>query len=133
MPFLRKSIFSNVPPTIIFYTKGHKGLHFFFFLHIIFSVKKPSTKFLNHLTWCHNSLLPVVIRQSLNASHFKIVDEAINWIGYWGRHLKTSQYHEIKPYQKVKTFYLCYLLFFYRLIIFPVHFILEEKIVSGNI
>ncbi|KAI1721209.1 tubulin-tyrosine ligase family domain-containing protein [Ditylenchus destructor] len=90
-PFLRRSNFSNVPPTINFYTKGHK-------------VKKPTSKFTSRLTWCHNSLLPLVIRQSLAASHFKIVDESKTWFGYWGRHLKSAQYKQIKPYQKVNHF-----------------------------
>ncbi|KAH7698852.1 tubulin-tyrosine ligase [Aphelenchoides avenae] len=44
------------------------------------------------------------MRQSLHASHFKIVDESKRWIGYWGRHLKTAQYRLIKPYQKVNHF-----------------------------
>uniref|UniRef100_A0A915EUA9 Thioredoxin domain-containing protein n=1 Tax=Ditylenchus dipsaci TaxID=166011 RepID=A0A915EUA9_9BILA len=90
-PFLRRSIFSNVPPTISFYTKGNK-------------VKKPVSKFTSRLTWCHNSLLPLVIRQSLAASHFKVVDESKTWFGYWGRHLKSAQYKKIKPYQKVNHF-----------------------------
>uniref|UniRef100_A0A914DT35 Tubulin polyglutamylase TTLL4 n=1 Tax=Acrobeloides nanus TaxID=290746 RepID=A0A914DT35_9BILA len=90
-PFLRLSKFSNVPPTICFYTKGCK-------------VRKPPQKWNSRLNWCHNSLLPIVMRHSLAASHFKIVDESATWLGYWGRHLKSSQYRKIQPFQKVNHF-----------------------------
>ncbi|VDK71121.1 unnamed protein product [Litomosoides sigmodontis] len=90
-PFLRPSLFSNVPPTIRFYEKESK-------------VTKPSKAIRSTLMWCKNSLLPIVMRQSLVASHFTIVDESNFWIGYWGRHLKSAQYRTIKPYQKVNHF-----------------------------
>ncbi|CAD6185802.1 unnamed protein product [Caenorhabditis auriculariae] len=90
-PFLRGSLFTGVPPTIRFYTKGTK-------------VTKPTRKITSRLTWCHNSLLPIVMRQTLAASHFTVVDETLFHIGYWGRHLKSSQYKTLKPYQKVNHF-----------------------------
>lgn len=90
-PFLRSSLFSNIPPTVRFYTKGTK-------------VSKPNRKLCGKLTWCYNSLLPIVMRNSLAASHFKIVDESLEWVGYWGRHLKSAQYKSIKPFQKVNHF-----------------------------
>ncbi|VDK72366.1 unnamed protein product [Onchocerca ochengi] len=90
-PFLRPSLFSNVPPTILFYSKESK-------------VAKPSKAIRSKLMWCKNSLLPIVMRQSLTTSHFTIVDESKFWIGYWGRHLKSVQYRTIKPYQKINHF-----------------------------
>jgi tubulin polyglutamylase TTLL4 len=66
-----------------------------------FTVKKPPLKFITQLSWCNNSLLALVVRHSLMASHFKLVDETRTWIGYWGRHLKSAQYRTLKPYQKV--------------------------------
>ncbi|GMT19416.1 hypothetical protein PFISCL1PPCAC_10713 [Pristionchus fissidentatus] len=90
-PFLRSSQFSNVPPTVRFYTKGTK-------------VSKPNRKICSRLSWCHNSLLPIVMRHSLAASHFKVVDETHQWIGYWGRHLKSADYRGIKPHQKVNHY-----------------------------
>ncbi|KAK6743382.1 hypothetical protein RB195_010562 [Necator americanus] len=86
-PFLRASLFTGIPPTIRFYTKGTK-------------VSKPNKKITSRLTWCHNSLLPIVMRHCLAASHFTIVDESLFYIGYWGRHLKSSQYRALKPHQK---------------------------------
>ncbi|KAL3116117.1 hypothetical protein niasHT_007417 [Heterodera trifolii] len=91
LPFLRISTFDNVPPTILFYTKGAK-------------VKKPPPHFASQLTWCNNSLLALVVRHSLAASHFKLVDESKKWIGYWGKHLKSPQYRTLKPFQKVNHF-----------------------------
>lgn len=62
---------------------------------------KPSRHIRSRLLWCHNSLLPVVIRQCLSTSYFTIVDETNRWIGYWGRHLRSTQYRSVLPYQKV--------------------------------
>ncbi|KAJ1349578.1 hypothetical protein KIN20_005169 [Parelaphostrongylus tenuis] len=90
-PFLRASLFTGIPPTIRFYTKGTK-------------VSKPNKKIACRLTWCHNSLLPIVMRHSLSASHFTVVDESSFFIGYWGRHLKSTQYQSFKPYQKVNHY-----------------------------
>ncbi|VDM45226.1 unnamed protein product [Toxocara canis] len=90
-PFLRSSLFSNVPPTVQFYIKGCK-------------VTKPNKNICARLTWCHNSLLPIVMRQCLSRSHFTVVDESAMWIGYWGRHLKSNQYRTIQPFQKVNHF-----------------------------
>lgn len=67
----------------------------------VIAVTKPSKVIRSTLTWCKNSLLPIVMRQSLAASHFTVVDESTFWVGYWGRHLKSAQYRTIKPYQKV--------------------------------
>ncbi|CAK5101354.1 unnamed protein product [Meloidogyne enterolobii] len=89
-PFLRASLFDNVPPTILFYVKGTK-------------VKKPHN-YTQQLTWCNNSLLALVVRHSLLASHFKLVEEDQFWFGYWGRHLKSAQYQTLKPCQKVNHF-----------------------------
>ncbi|PIC38692.1 hypothetical protein B9Z55_010615 [Caenorhabditis nigoni] len=91
LPFLKSSQFTDVPPTIRFYTKGTK-------------VTKPARKIQSRLTWCHNSLLPIVMRQTLSASHFTIVDESLFHIGYWGRHLKSAQYKALQPHQKVNHF-----------------------------
>uniref|UniRef100_A0A183CKX1 Thioredoxin domain-containing protein n=1 Tax=Globodera pallida TaxID=36090 RepID=A0A183CKX1_GLOPA len=67
-------------------------------------VKKPPPHFASQLTWCNNSLLALVVRQSLAASHFKLVDESRQWVGYWGKHLKSMQYQTLKPFQKVNHF-----------------------------
>lgn len=90
-PFLKSSQFTDVPPTIRFYTKGTK-------------VTKPARKIQARLTWCHNSLLPIVMRQTLAASHFTVVDESLFYVGYWGRHLKSAQYRALQPHQKVNHF-----------------------------
>lgn len=136
-PFLRLSKFSNVSPTICFYTKGTKGNFTVFMIKNIkkfILVRKPPNKWISKLNWCHNSLLPLVMRHSLAASHFKIVDETSKWIGYWGRHLKSSQYRKIKPFQKVfKKFYFFKKIAFFRLTIIRVLFIWVAKIDFGSI
>lgn len=44
-------------------------------------VRKPPQRWMSQLTWCQNSLLPIVMRHSLAASHFKVVDESSTWLG----------------------------------------------------
>uniref|UniRef100_A0A0N5BM99 Tubulin polyglutamylase TTLL4 n=1 Tax=Strongyloides papillosus TaxID=174720 RepID=A0A0N5BM99_STREA len=90
-PLLQESLFENVPPLICFYSKGNK-------------VVKPSKKISNHLYWCQNALLPIVMKKTLASSHFKIVPEEDNWIGYWGRHWKSPKYKTLKPFQKMNHF-----------------------------
>lgn len=58
------------------------------------------------LRWCRNGLLPKVIRRLLINNHFSIVDEQSMWLGYWGRHLKSTCYKYFAPYQKVLSNYL---------------------------
>ncbi|PAV63501.1 hypothetical protein WR25_07675 [Diploscapter pachys] len=90
-PFLHASLFTGVPSTIKFYTKGTK-------------VTKPNKKISSRLTWCYNSLLPIVMRHSLAVSHFTVVDESLFYVGYCGRHLKSAQYKSLHPYQKVNHY-----------------------------
>ncbi|VDM70620.1 unnamed protein product [Strongylus vulgaris] len=44
------------------------------------------------------------MRHCLAASHFTVVDESLFYVGYWGRHLKSSQYRSLKPHQKVNHY-----------------------------
>ncbi|CEF63871.1 Tubulin polyglutamylase TTLL4 [Strongyloides ratti] len=90
-PLLQESLFENVPPFICFYSKGNK-------------VVKPCKKISNHLHWCQNALLPIVMKKTLALSHFKIVPEEEDWIGYWGRHWKSPKYKTLKPFQKMNHF-----------------------------
>uniref|UniRef100_A0A0K0E1P2 Tubulin--tyrosine ligase n=1 Tax=Strongyloides stercoralis TaxID=6248 RepID=A0A0K0E1P2_STRER len=90
-PLLQESLFENVPPLICFYTKGNK-------------VVKPGKKISNHLCWCQNALLPIVMKKTLAISHFKIVPEEGPWIGYWGRHWKSQKYKMLKAFQKMNHF-----------------------------
>uniref|UniRef100_A0AC35TM56 Tubulin--tyrosine ligase-like protein 9 n=1 Tax=Rhabditophanes sp. KR3021 TaxID=114890 RepID=A0AC35TM56_9BILA len=88
MPFLQKSLFENVPPMINFYAKGTK-------------VAKPTKRVTSTLKWCHNTLLPIVMKNCLAGSFFKVVDQEDEWLGYWGRHMKSNSYKSLHFYQKV--------------------------------
>lgn len=58
--FFRPSRFSNVPPTIRFVAPGEK-------------LEKPKRGIRKRLRWCHNSLIPRVMRKVLAVSFFEIV------------------------------------------------------------
>lgn len=74
------------------------------FLHIMtysHAVSKPDRRTRRLLCWCHNALLPKLIRKLLANSHFTICDESLYWLGYWGRHMSSKRYRTVFPYQRV--------------------------------
>uniref|UniRef100_A0AC35FBA4 ATP-grasp domain-containing protein n=1 Tax=Panagrolaimus sp. PS1159 TaxID=55785 RepID=A0AC35FBA4_9BILA len=91
--FLRQSVFEHMPPTIKFYGK-------------LLPVKKPSPAMKETLIWAHNPLLSNPMRHILRQSHFSIqpIESNNGWLGYWGRHWKTSDYHQMSINQKVNHY-----------------------------
>uniref|UniRef100_A0A914YTS5 Uncharacterized protein n=1 Tax=Panagrolaimus superbus TaxID=310955 RepID=A0A914YTS5_9BILA len=91
--FLRQSVFEHMPPTIKFYGK-------------LLPVKKPSPTMKDTLIWAHNPLLSNPMRHILRQSHFTIqpIENNDGWLGYWGRHWKTSDYLQMNINQKVNHY-----------------------------
>ncbi|CAJ0578725.1 unnamed protein product, partial [Mesorhabditis spiculigera] len=90
-PLFKKSLFPQMPPSIIFYTKGTK-------------VEEPPAEIKRRLKWSKDRLLPLVVRQTLATSHFKLVEKDDEWIGYWGGYFKSAQYRKFTNHQKVNHF-----------------------------
>jgi hypothetical protein len=112
-----------------------------------FPVETPDKQTRSLLYWCNNSLLPKVVRKCLAISHFKLNDGMIEnmtvshmfmfiekdfWIAFWGRHLRSSAYKYIQPYQKVYRRYANIVFHLYRWITFPDRIIWDAKIAYGT-
>lgn len=98
LSFFRPSPFPYIPPTVRFGVPKRD------------KIKRPRGSVQKMLRWCENSLIPRVVRKCILASHFHIVPESSLWMGYWGKHYRSSSYSQVQPYQKINhfpgTFYL---------------------------
>ncbi|KAJ8711641.1 hypothetical protein PYW08_008595 [Mythimna loreyi] len=100
---LRPSLFPRVPPYLKFI--GHEespGL----------KIPLPIQK---HLKWKLTTITPIVVKKTLTNSGFRLVksecdtsecpqEETIEWIGIWGKHMKSIMFRAIKDGQKMNHF-----------------------------
>lgn len=93
------------------------------------------------LKWKLSTITPIVVRKTVVNSGFRVIKEPKDWIGTWGKHMKSPLFTAILEHQKVRdilpfhftrrrvhTFFLLSL----RSIIFLVHFKSEERTVCGE-
>lgn len=91
------------------------------------------------LKWKLSTITPVVVRKTVVNSGFRVIKEPKDWVGTWGKHMKSPLFTSILEHQKVKLIpklnYLTWLMSFSpctRSIIFPVHFKSEGKTDCGE-
>lgn len=89
-PF-RRSLFPGVPPTLQFYCDGHQVLP------LPASIRRQ-------LRWKVTSITPLLIRQTVMRSGFRLTRDGPYWNGTWGKHIKCFTFAEIKSFQKVNHF-----------------------------
>lgn len=89
-PF-RRSLFPGVPPTLHFYTEGHQVLPL------------PAC-IRRQLRWKVTTITPLLIRQTVVRSGFRLTRDGPYWNGTWGKHIKCFTFAEIKGFQKVNHF-----------------------------
>ncbi|KAL1466082.1 hypothetical protein MTO96_026892 [Rhipicephalus appendiculatus] len=89
-PF-RRSLFPGVPPTLQFYSDGHQVLP------LPACIRKQ-------LRWKVTSITPLLIRQTVVRSGFRLTRDGPYWNGTWGKHIKCFTFAEIKGFQKVNHF-----------------------------
>lgn len=89
-PF-RRSLFPGVPPTLHFYTEGHQVLPL-----------PPCIR--RQLRWKVTTITPLLIRQTVVRSGFRLTRDGPYWNGTWGKHIKCFTFAEIKGFQKVNHF-----------------------------
>lgn len=88
-PSLRPSLFSYVPPYIKFYTHDQKA-------------DKLLPKSIQRiLKWKLSTITPLVVRQTVVNSGFKLVRRSIDWGGIWGRHMKSICFKTLRDNQKI--------------------------------
>ncbi|CAH0731991.1 unnamed protein product, partial [Brenthis ino] len=100
---LRPSLFPRVPPYLKFV--GHDETTP---LKIPLAIQK-------HLKWKVTTITPIVVKKTLTNSGFKLVksecdtaecpqEETVDWIGIWGKHMKSIMFRAIKDGQKMNHF-----------------------------
>ncbi|XP_044740284.1 uncharacterized protein LOC123301553 isoform X2 [Chrysoperla carnea] len=89
---LRPSLFPNVPPYLRFYPHDQAG------------PKLPAT-IQRQLKWRLSNITPVIVRKTLINSGFRLTREENNdWIGIWGKHIKSPLFKHLKDHQKMNHF-----------------------------
>ncbi|KAM3961183.1 uncharacterized protein ACR2FA_004735 [Aphomia sociella] len=100
---LRPSLFPRVPPYLRFV--GHEDTPP---LKIPMAIQK-------HLKWKLTTITPIVVKKTLTNSGFRLVksecdtaecpqEETVEWIGIWGKHMKSLMFRAIKDGQKMNHF-----------------------------
>ncbi|XP_039759976.1 tubulin polyglutamylase ttll-4-like isoform X2 [Pararge aegeria] len=100
---LRPSLFPRVPPYLKFI--GHEET-------APLKIPMPIQK---HLKWKLTTITPIVVKKTLINSGFRLVksecdtaecpqEETVEWIGIWGKHMKSLMFRAIKDGQKMNHF-----------------------------
>uniref|UniRef100_A0A1X7VMI8 Uncharacterized protein n=1 Tax=Amphimedon queenslandica TaxID=400682 RepID=A0A1X7VMI8_AMPQE len=87
-PALTPSLFPNRQPTIHFPLPKE-------------NYEELSSKDKLLLKWKPSTITPNVIKHTLNKVGFTYTSKASEWIGYWGKHMKSEGFKTILPHQKV--------------------------------
>nr|XP_026497509.1 tubulin polyglutamylase ttll-4-like isoform X3 [Vanessa tameamea] len=100
---LRSSLFPRVPPYLKFISHDET-----------IPLKIP-TAIQKHLKWKLTTITPIVVKKTLTNSGFRLVksecdtaecpqEETVDWIGIWGKHMKSIMFRAIKDGQKMNHF-----------------------------
>ncbi|GAB0087278.1 TTLL4 [Sergentomyia squamirostris] len=81
------SMFPNVPPFLTFASDLEPGP----------AMHPLVTKILK---WKVTAVTPIVVRKVLLNSGFRLLKQTNDWIGIWGKHMKSPQFRTIRTYQK---------------------------------
>lgn len=84
---LAPSLFPHVPPYITFSTHDEKGPPMPPAIHKV-------------LKWKMTLITPIVVRKVLINSGFRLLKKTNDWIGIWGKHMKSPCFKTLRPYQK---------------------------------
>ncbi|XP_053672131.1 tubulin monoglutamylase TTLL4-like [Anopheles nili] len=84
---LAPSLFPYVPPYLTFATHEEKGPPMPPAIHKV-------------LKWKLTLITPIVVRKVLLNSGFRLLKKTNDWIGTWGKHMKSTCFKTLRPYQK---------------------------------
>merc|ERR1719397_2390051 len=92
-PALRRSLFSNIPPTINF------------MLHNEMSAHQLHTDLRKQLKWKLSNITPAIVKRCASNSGFRLMRKTCSdWGATWGKHMKPPAFKEIKETQKINHF-----------------------------
>ncbi|KPI98780.1 Tubulin polyglutamylase TTLL4 [Papilio xuthus] len=100
---LRLSLFPRVPPYLKFASHEETAP---------LKIPAPIQK---HLKWKLTTITPILVKKTLTNSGFRLVksecdtsecpqEETVDWIGIWGKHMKSLMFRAIKDGQKMNHF-----------------------------
>ncbi|KAJ8314062.1 hypothetical protein KUTeg_008623 [Tegillarca granosa] len=90
-PALTKSLFPNIPPTITFIAEGER-------------VEQLPWEIRKMLKWRMSPITPNIVKHSLARIGFRITKRNHDWLGCWGKHMKSQAFKSIREYQKLNHF-----------------------------
>lgn len=90
-PPLRRSLFPNIPPTINFVVEGEK-------------VEQLPWEYRKLLKWRMSPITPNIVKHTLARVGFRITKRNHDWLGCWGKHMKSQGFKAIREYQKLNHF-----------------------------
>ncbi|XP_056634232.1 tubulin monoglutamylase TTLL4-like isoform X2 [Diorhabda sublineata] len=88
---LRPSLFPNIPPYIKFRMFSSEV-----------EVKIPNAK--KFFKWKLSTITPMIVRKTLTNTGFVLVRKSNQWLGTWGKHMKSPMFKTLKETQKLNHF-----------------------------
>ncbi|XP_065357014.1 tubulin monoglutamylase TTLL4 isoform X2 [Calliphora vicina] len=82
------SLFPNVPPYLAFSSNTKRG-------------PEVPTDLYRILKWRVTNVMPRVVRSILANSGMRLLKKTNDWMGVWGKHMKSPCFKTIRPYQKI--------------------------------
>ncbi|XP_045170365.2 tubulin monoglutamylase TTLL4-like isoform X3 [Mercenaria mercenaria] len=90
-PPLIHSHFPNIPPVVAFVADGEK-------------VEQLPWDYRKFLKWRLSPITPNVVKHCLARSGFRITKRNHDWLGCWGKHMKSPGFKALREYQKLNHF-----------------------------
>lgn len=88
---VRPSLFPNIPPYIKF--RAHD---------LDTPYKVPTGR--KFFKWKLSTITPIIVRKTLTNSGFALVRKSNQWLGTWGKHMKSPMFKTLKETQKLNHF-----------------------------
>ncbi|XP_051880741.1 tubulin polyglutamylase TTLL4 isoform X2 [Pristis pectinata] len=90
-PALIKSLFHDMPLMIYFGTPNEK-------------IEQLPWEQRRQMKWKMSTVTPIVVKNAVARSHFKITKKSYDWLGCWGHHMKSPLFKTLREYQKLNHF-----------------------------
>ncbi|XP_078259405.1 tubulin monoglutamylase TTLL4 isoform X2 [Rhinoraja longicauda] len=86
-PALIKSLFHEMPLMVYFGTPNEK-------------IEQLPWEQRKQMKWRMSNVTPIVVKNAVGRSHFKITKRSYDWLGCWGHHMKSPLFKTLREYQK---------------------------------
>ncbi|KAK9752749.1 Tubulin-tyrosine ligase family [Popillia japonica] len=88
---LRESLFPHIPPYINFNTHDSTS-----------PFNLPPGR--RYLKWKLSTITPIVVRKTLQNTGFQLIRKSNEWLGTWGKHMKSPMFRTLREIQKLNHF-----------------------------